>query len=217
MRLQPSCAQCGAPLTVGVAEVAGGGWTCPLHEGVTSPCWRPAEVTYDAFAEHLVASRGLPTWLPWPLPPGWGVADFGCVGAEGGTPSATFATAQGLTAEDGAVTLTVVTEEPGVGLGAHLAGATHSDPGTSAWDQPAALRLRVDGLSVPLWPVAIEPGTDGLDDRTVLAGEAQGRWLWVVVTPAAAVLGLVDRASLSDASGLGPELLGVPFGPPPEG
>ena len=72
-----------------------------------------------------------------------------------------------------------------------------------------ALRLRVDGASVPLWPV---PRPE-ITDRTVLAGEAHGRWLWVVVTPAEAVLGLVGRASLGDASTLGPELLAVGFGP----
>lgn len=210
MRLHPSCAQCGAPLVAG-DQTSPGGWTCPLHEAVELPCWRPVDVTYEAFAEHLVLSRGLPTWLTWPLPPAWGVADFGCVGAEGAPARATFATCHGLTAEDGGVSLTVVTEEPGVGLGAHLAGAVHSDPGREAWDQPAALRLRVGGLSVPLWPVPTGPGAD--EDRTVLAGEAHGRWLWLVISPAAAVLGLADRASLSDASELGPELLAVGFGP----
>jgi hypothetical protein len=206
MRLHPSCARCGAPLVP--SDGSGPGpWTCPLHEAVELPCWRPVEVTYESFAEHLVLSRGLPTWLTWPLPPGWAVADFGCVGAEGESPHATFATCQGPSPADGGVALTVVTEEPGVGLGAHLAGATHSDPGREAWDQPAALRLRLDGLSVPLWPV---PGDE---DRTVLAGEAHGRWLWLVVTPAEAVLGLVDRAPLADASALGPELLAVGFGP----
>jgi hypothetical protein len=216
MRLHPSCARCGAPL---VPEVGSGRgrWTCPLHQAVELPCWRPSEVTYESFAEHLVLSRGLPTWLTWPLPPGWAVADFGCVGAEGESPHATFATCQGLTPADGGVALTVVTEEPGVGLGAHLAGVTHSDPGREAWNQPAALRLRLGGLSVPLWPVpTVAPGTGAgpqAEDRTVLAGEAHGRWLWVVVTPAEAVLGLVDRASLVDASELGPELLAVGFGP----
>ena len=212
MRLHPTCAQCGTALEAGAD---GGSWACPLH-GDVLPCWRAAEVSYDAFAEHLVLSRGLPTWLTWPLPPGWGVSDFGCVGSEGQVPRATFATCSGMTPEDGGVSLTVVTEEPGVGLGAQLAGVTHSDPGRAAWDQPPALRLRVDGASVPLWPVPRPESTSGADgdDRTVLAGEAHGRWLWVVVTPAEAVLGLVDRATLGDASTLGPELLAVGFGAP---
>jgi len=178
------------------------------------PCWRAAEVSYDAFAEHLVLSRGLPTWLTWPLPPGWGVSDFGCVGDEGAVPTATYATCSGLTPEDGGVALTVVTEEPGVGLGAHLAGVTHSDPGRATSGEPAALRLRVDGMSVPLWPVP-RP-VDDEADVSVLAGEASGRWLWLVVNPAEAVLGLVEWAALRDASGLGPELLAVAFGPGPE-
>ena len=212
MRLQPACARCGAPLVASGSSDGEDGerWTCPLH-GEVVPCWRAAEASYEAFAEHLVLSRGLPTWLPWPLPPGWGVADFGCVGDEGTTPRATFATCSGLTAEDGGVSLTVVTEEPGTGLGAHLADVPHSDPGREAWNQPPALRLRVDGASVPLWPVA---RPDEGDDCTILAGEAQGRWLWLVIRPAAAVLGLVDRASLSDASALGPVLVAVAFGGP---
>ncbi|GAA1936217.1 hypothetical protein GCM10009815_33790 [Nocardioides marmoribigeumensis] len=214
------CARCGAALTAasggtGHGATGGGGrWACPLH-GEVQPCWRAIEASYEAFAEHLVLSRGLPTWIPWPLPPGWAVADFGCVGGEGEPARATFATCHGLTPEDGGVSLVVVTEEPGVGLGAHLADVPHSDPGRAAWDQPPALRLRLDGASVPLWPVP-QTLVQGDDDRTVLAGEAQGRWLWVVVKPAEAVLGLVDRASLGDASGLGPELVAVTFGSPAE-
>jgi hypothetical protein len=139
------------------------------------------------------------------------VTDFGCVGGGGQLPRATFATCAGLTPQDGGVALTVVTEEPGVGLGAYLADLPHSDPGRADWDQPPALRLRVDVASVSLWPVP-RAATDPVGDRTVLAGEAHGRWLWLVVTPAEAVLGLVDRAALRDASGLGPELVAVPFG-----
>jgi hypothetical protein len=220
MRLHPACPQCGAPVTGARAEDAhdtegGERWACPLHGGIR-PCWRAAESSYEAFAEHLVMSRGLPTWLPWPLPLGWVVTDFGCVGDEGRDARATFATCAGLTPQDGGVSLTVVTEEPGVGLGAHLAGVPHSDPGRAARDQPAALRLRVDGPSVPLWAVP-RAVAEGDEDRTVLAGEAQGRWLWLVVTPAEAVLGLVDRTWLVDAAGLGPELVAVTFAPGPEG
>ncbi len=235
MRLRPVCPQCGAALPQPVGGADPG--QCPVH-GRVRACWRAVEASYEAFTEHLVLSRGLPTWLPWPLPPGWSVTDFGCVGGEGVPPRATFLTCHGLTPEDGAVSLTVITEEPRVGLGALLAAVPHNDPGRAAWDEPAAMRLRLEGTSVSLWSVATtaaeagaprdEPrgrdaadegagaddadDADGADDRTVLAGEAQGRWLWVVVSPAAAVLGLVDRASLRDASGLGPELVAVTFG-----
>src|SRR3712207_1698731 len=102
MSLQPACAQCGTSL--GAARdgdapgETDGEWACPVH-GPVRPCWRAAEASYDAFAEHLVLSRGLPTWVPWPMPPGWAVADFGCVGGEGHVPRATFATCHGLTPE----------------------------------------------------------------------------------------------------------------------
>ena len=54
-------------------------------------------------------------------------------------------------------------------------------------------------------------------DRSVFAGEAQGRWLWIVLRPASAALLLNDEWILCDANELGPELIELPFGgnPPP--
>ena len=48
------------------------------------------------------------------------------------------------------------------------------------------------------------PDDEPLLDRAVLAGEAAGRWLWLVVRPASAVLLLPDLPELLDVSGLGP-------------
>ena len=39
-----------------------------------------AEASYDAFVEHLGATARFPTYLPWPLSPGWRVTQFAAVG-----------------------------------------------------------------------------------------------------------------------------------------
>ena len=46
----------------------------------------------------------------------------------------------------------------------------------------------------------------------MFAGEAAGRWLWIVLRPASAMLLLRDDWILRDVSGVGPPLLEMPFG-----
>jgi hypothetical protein len=66
-----------------------------------------------------------------------------------------------------------------------------------------------------LWPVSTSSAQGDLD-RSVVAGEAQGRWLWVVLLPASAMLLMQDEWILRDVSGSGPHLLELPFeGPSP--
>jgi len=208
MRLAPGCPRCSA-------DVSGSddSWECPVH-GWTVPLWRAVEPEYDAFAEYLVLARQLPTWLPWPMPPGWQVTDFGCVGLEGAEPRAGFVSCAGPSELDGVVEVTVVTEEPGVGLGSRCAGVTHTDPGPETVAAPPAARLRVGGASVPMWAVSTTDGGGELD-RSVLAGESQGRWMWLVLRPASAALLLQDMSGLLDVSDLGPELVALPFGSVP--
>ena len=50
--------------------------------------------------------------------------------------------------------------------------------------------------------------------RAVFAGEADGRWLWLVMKPASAALLLHDDWLLADVTGFGPEALEMPFGGP---
>lgn len=207
MQLAPSCPRC--PEDIEVGEDA---WTCPSHGSVV-PLWRPETPSYDAFAEHLLASGSLPTWLPWPLPPGWVVHDFGAVAVPGADASATFASCSGSTALDGVVEVTVVSEEPGVGLGARCAGILRTDPGGQITGPPAA-KLHLDGHPISLWSVSTSDDDVGFD-RSVLAGEAQGRWVWLVLRPASAALLLTEQMSLFDVSGLGPALVGLPFGSVP--
>jgi hypothetical protein len=73
--------------------------------------------------------------------------------------------------------------------------------------------VRIGSQQVSLWDVSTSTA-DGEFDRSVVAGEAAGRWLWIVLRPAAALLMLRDDWILRDVSNVGPELVEVPFGGP---
>lgn len=203
MTLAAGCPRCSAPV-----EGSGDAWSCRDH-GAIRPLWRVGVPTYDALAEHLERASPIPTLLPWPLRPGWGISDFGSVAGQNGSAKASFVSCTGSNDLDGVVEMTLVSEEPGVGLGARVAVVDHTDPGTNI-DGPPHARLRVDGRDVALWSVSTSE-RDADFDRSVFAGEAQGRWLWLVLRPASAALLLADQWELEDLAGLGPQLLELPF------
>lgn len=187
---------------------------CPAH-GSQPVLWRPEAGSYDAFAEHLRASAGFPTYLPWPMSPGWAVSDFGVVADGSGRPLATVTCCSGRTELDGRVDVFVVAEEAGVGLGGRCAGLPGADPGADFGHGSPAARIRIDSQAVRMWPVSTS-GNAALD-RSVVAGEAAGRWLWMVLLPASAMLLLRDDWILRDVSRLGPPLVEMPFaGPGPD-
>ncbi len=207
MSLTVGCPRCAAP--VAETEV---GWVCVEH-GVTEPLWRPDEVTYEGFADHLRRSVSMPTYLPWPLSPGWSVSDFAAVGADPDRARATMTCTSGPSALDGPVDVIVIAEEAGIGLGARIAGTVHDDPGAEIGDGPPSVRVRIDRQVVPLWPVSTSAVSQEWD-RSVVAGEAEGRWLWLVLRPASAMLLLRDDWILRDVSESGPHLVELPFGGP---
>jgi hypothetical protein len=209
MRLVAECPRCSAAVTG-----SGDHRHCPLHADVV-PLWRAADPCYEGFAEHLVMSRGFPTWLPWPLPLGWQVNDFGCVGGEGREPQATFVSCHGATDLDGVIEVAIVAEEPGVGLGARCGRVTHTDPGRETAEEPSLTRIRLEGGSAAVWSVSTSDAHGDVLDRAVLAGEALGRWLWLVLRPGSAVLSLDALPPLADVSGFGPQLVSLPFGKVP--
>lgn len=190
-----------------------GTWRCTDH-GTITPLWRPAKADYGSFAEHLTRAGSMPTFLPWPLSPGWTVSDFGAVADAGGEGRAVFVTCSGPSELDGVVELTVVSEEPGVGLGSRCAGVIRTDPGAEIGEGPPLAKVRIDGHPISLWPV-LTSDTDVAFDRSVFAGEAEGRWLWVVLRPASAALLLKDEWILMNIADLGPELIDLPFGGSP--
>lgn len=208
MTLAAGCPRCASP----VSHVDGE-WRC-LDHGVITPLWRPAVADYTAFADHLSRSGNLPTLMPWPMIPGWAVTDFGCVAMPGREAKAAFVTCAGPTEPDGVVELTIVSEEPGVGLGARCAGVDHTDPGAEIGDGPPHAKVRIDGHPISLWSVSTAQ-TDTTFDRSVFAGEAHGRWLWMVLRPASAALLLQSEWIMLDIAELGPELIDLPFGGAP--
>lgn len=203
--LRAGCVRCGSP---GLADA--GEWICPEH-GRGSALWRPGESSYDTFAQHLGAADGFPTYLPWPLSPGWRVSDFAFVGGSAGRAVATVACCSGVSDADGAIDALVVVEEPGTGLGGRVARLTGGDPGPEVAASAPLTRLRIGLQAVPMWSISTSDA-DAEFDRSVLAGEAAGRWLWLVLRPASAVLLLREEWTLRDAAGVGPPLVEVPFG-----
>lgn len=209
MSLAASCPRCNATISE-----ERGAFTCPVH-GRIEPLWRPVDVDYASFAEVIARCADLPTYLPWPMSPGWSIADFGCVGYDDRA-RATVTTTVGSSDLDGPVEVTIVSEDPGVGLGARCSGTTYDDPGPQISNGPAAIHVRAGGRTVPMWLVE---GTDDIPEeellkRAVFAGEAEGRWLWLVIRPASAALLLKDDWLLADVTGFGPEVLEMPFGGP---
>lgn len=209
MSLTAGCPRCPTPVAQAGPE---GAWTCPDH-GLIEPLWRPGEASYDGFHDHLQASRGFPTYLPWPMSPGWSVTDFGVVGSSPERARATMTCCSGTSDLDGPVDVLVVAEEAGTGLGARCAGTPYDDPGADLGVGPPAVKVRTDSQVVNLWPVSTS-ATSGEWDRSVVAGEAGGRWLWLVLRPASAMLLLRDDWILRDVSSLGPTLVEMPFAGP---
>jgi hypothetical protein len=206
MSLLSECPRC--PTTLG--STPGGGYLCPEH-GPTQPLRRPHEASYGGFTEALVAAGDFPTYLPWPMSPGWSVSDFAVVGED--PARATMTCSSGTSALDGPVDVFVVSEESGVGLGARCAGTIHLDPGPEIGIGPPPVQVRIGSRSVPLWAVSTALSDQELD-RSVFAGEAGGCWLWLVLRPASAMLLLRDEWILRDVSGIGPPLVEMPFGGP---
>ena len=212
MSLSVGCPRCPAP----VGETGDGGWACPEH-GVVVPLWHPESTSYDDFAGHLGRAGAFPTYLPWPLGPGWSVTDFAVASPRTGDAKATMTCVSGTSALDGPVDVMVVSEEPGTGLGARIAGladaAGRVDPGEEVGEGPPTIKVRVGNHTVGLWPVSIS-SSQGEWDRSVVAGEAEGRWLWLVLRPASAILLMRDDWILRDVSATGPQLVALPFGGP---
>ena len=191
--LSAGCPRCTTP----VLE-RDGTWHCPEH-GVVPPLWRPGAASYDAFAEQLTAAGSFPTYLPWPMSPGWHVTDFGWSGDRGDA-VATVTCCSGTSELDGPVDVMVVSEEAGTGPGRARAPAPPArDPGPEVGEGVPTAHVRIGGHEVALWSVSTSHA-DADFDRAVLVGEAQGRWLWIVLRPASALLLLRDDWILRDVA-----------------
>ena len=100
----------------------------------------------------------------------------------------------------------VVAEEPGIGLGAGLAGLDGVDPGAGSPPRRSCATASFGKHDFPLWQV-------DSPDRAVFAGEIKGHWLWVVLWPETAGILLIEPIALRDLRDPWQDL-DLPFGAP---
>ncbi|HEY2549336.1 MAG TPA: DUF6758 family protein [Streptosporangiaceae bacterium] len=200
MKEPPRCPRCGGPLHE--PSPWSSAWQCDQHgevhplQAVLSPS--PAGLT------AVLQDARVPVWLPWPLPQAWLVTGFASAG-DGRTGGRGCAVAlSGPSPGGGPAEMLLISEEPGVGLGARFAGLDGTDPGRGfAKVAPQAL-AQFGNHEFPMWHVEA-PG------RAVYAGEILGTWLWLVLWPDTAGLLLVEPIPLRDLRDPGQDL-DLPYG-----
>lgn len=165
-------------------------WRCDRH-GAISPLASITTMSQELLAQ-VVEEAGVPVWLPWPLPTAWVITGAVAAGREGGPSLATAMALSGPGARGGPGELVIVSEEPGVGLGAGYAGLPGPDAGAAVLSEPPSTRVMVANHETPLWEVP------GPTDRSVYVGEADGRWLWAIAWPMEVGLVLHDSLILVD-------------------
>jgi hypothetical protein len=170
-------------------------WSCPVHAAVAP--LHPPMVGSDDMLRQLGLRSQVPIWLPWPLPLGWLVSGIQCAGDDHTGPVATVLACSGpnpmtVEVDDLSADLLLVAEQPGVGLGAHLAGIEALDPGGRIIGGSPGLKLVVAGHDTPLWAVDV-------DGVSAFIGEAAGVWLWAMMWPGTAAAVLLEQFELRDA------------------
>lgn len=187
MRVAPSCPRCGRALNV---PRQSGDWRCEIHGAVLPLQLLP---TADRAAVDLVRrTADVPLWVTVPLPARWTLAGLGWAGGTGTGVRATALAMRGPAPLGGEAEVVVVAEEPGVGLGSAYAGSPDGAAASLDLSGPAAAKVHVGRRPTALWAVPAPP------DRCVVAGEAMGMWLWVVLWPAAAGYLLAAEMALHD-------------------
>jgi hypothetical protein len=199
--LPPACPRCGRPLQEPTAWSSA--WRCDWH-GEVHPLL-PAFSSSREGLDGLLRIAGVPVWLPWPLPAGWLVAGFAGAGDERtGARACTVAVSGPNPLLGGPADMLVVAEEPGVGLGAALAGLDGVDPGADFACAPSVATVSFGNHEFPLWQVESP-------DRAVFAGEIKGHWLWLVLWPETAGILLLEPIELRDLRDPGQDI-DLPFG-----
>jgi hypothetical protein len=170
-------------------------WACPVH-GAVAPL-HPPMVGSEEVLRQLGARSQVPLWLPWPLPLGWLVSGVQHAGDDHSGPVATVLACSGpnpltVDVDDLSADLLLVAEQPGVGLGAYLAGLGGLDPGDRVAAGSPNLKLVAAGHDTPLWAVEV-------DEASAFVGEAAGVWLWAIAWPGTAAAVLLEQFELRDA------------------
>jgi hypothetical protein len=142
-------------------------------------------------ARSVAASSAVPVWVPWPLPRGWLLTGIATAGDDRTGARAVAVACSGPAPLGGVGELVLVAEEPGVGLGARLAGLTGPDPGAVP-DGPADAKVTAAGHPTAVWEMT------GPADRAVYVGESHGCWMYLIVWPETAGFLLIDEFALTD-------------------
>lgn len=196
-----ACPRCLAPLRA--PGLFSSDWWCEAH-GAVPPLHAPRSPSQRHLGAVL-ARTAVPAWLPWPLPTGWVLAGVSAAGDERAPAVAVVVALSGPSLVGGPADVLLVAEQPGVGLGAMLAGQPDPDPGPLVFEGVPSTKVVAVGHPTPLWEV------DCPSDRAVYVGEASGCWLWAVVWPSEVVLELHDDVTLLDLRDPG-HALDLPFG-----
>jgi len=177
-------------------------WQCDLH-GEVPPLRTGLSLSTEGL-ESVRRGAVVPVWLPWPLPHGWVVTGFATAGDErSGTRGCTVALS-GPNPVGGLAEMLLISEEPGLGLGAGLAGLPGPDPGDGFAAGPPHAFVGFGHHEFPVWNVDA-PGA------AAFAGEVLGNWLWITLWPDTAGVLMLERLSLRDLRDPGQDL-DLPFG-----
>lgn len=212
------CPQCGPVSPLHVAEHIGPEIVASTVERITTNVSTDqAEFRVRGRADHdrvEPTTSPVPLWCPWPLPSAWTMTGVGWAGDDHGGVRATAVACSGpAPLGGGPADLVLVAEEPGVGLGARLAGTRGIDPGPGLTDalteagpghaeRITPAKIMAGGHPTPLWPVKSPT------DRSAYAGEARGIWLYAIAWPASAGHLLAEDVVLHDlAEWTPPELV----------
>ena len=163
-------------------------WDCERH-GPVAPLRTYPRLSGELVTQLAGRSR-VPVWCPLPLLPGWTVTGMALAGDERSGAVACAVALAGPSPLGGPADLVLVAEEPGVGLGARIAGLDVLDPGPCEGAPDA--KVLAAGHPTPLWRCG------SADDRVAFVGEALGVWLWAVLWPPAAELVLLEHVELHD-------------------
>lgn len=159
-----------------------------------------------AVLSNLISALPVPLWAPWPMLPDWVFSGLAHT-ALGDPEPASVSSWSGPDQFGDPVELLLICEEAAAGIGCQFAGTPLGYPGPEVGEGPSHARFTVADRAVPLWAVEAVEG-----DRAAYAGEAAGRWLWVVVHPAEGCALVVEPLTLVDARDLGAELAVLPVG-----
>jgi len=196
----PICPRCQGELSEPSAWHSA--WQCALH-GAVQPL-RPARPPSPEGLRALLKAAVVPTWLPWPLPAGWLVTGFTGAGDDRSGTRGCVVALSGPSPAGGLAEMLVISEEPGLGLGAGFAGLPGPDPGeVFATVSPVAC-VQFGLHEFPLWHVESA-------GAAAFAGEVLGSWLWIILWPDTAGFLLLEPLSLRDLRDPGLDL-DVPFG-----